>query len=86
MKELTLEQVRDQGRRAREAFLAAGGKLPEKTITPFSQLSCFDLAGASASCWLMAAQAELSGAGSEYVAYYSGLATAFDAVADAQGC
>jgi len=87
MNVITTEQLREQARRAKEAFVAVGGKLPEQSSPrDFSAPTCGDLLAVSSVCWWFAGQATLMGLGPEYAAYYTGLADAFDAVAAAQGC
>ena len=65
---------RDQLRMARQAFVAVGGTLPESHGTDAAP-SCDDYWAAAAGAMWFAAQAELTSAGPEYVAYYLGSAT-----------
>jgi hypothetical protein len=69
---------RDQLRMARQAFVAVGGTLPESHGTDAAP-SCDDYWAAAAVAMWFAAQAELTSAGPEYVAYYTGLSDGFAA-------
>ncbi|MEV7971104.1 hypothetical protein AB0O34_34695 [Sphaerisporangium sp. NPDC088356] len=85
--EPTVEELRDRFQHARDAFAAAGGKLPGKRVeSENAPLTCEQLlAAASITLWY-AQEAAIQGYGDVYTAYYLGLSEAYAAQATASGC
>ncbi len=80
----TVEEARETWRRARAAFVAAGGKLSEEPSAGTDGLSCADLHMVSSIALWHAVEALVHSYGDEYVSYYLGLSDAYAAAA--AGC